>query len=146
MKLQNYCTVEQSKKLEELGIKGKSDVYHIYRSKWELVPTGYFYEDEEGIDLYNAWGVAELGVMLPHPQTLSEMGGWVHPSEFDKSESDGRKWYMIWEWEKDNGTHDRKLIDGVTEAEARAAMLIYLLENKLITADEVNARLTSNQP
>ncbi len=31
----------------------------------------------------------------------------------------------------------------LTEAEARAAMLIYLLENNLTTAEEVNQRLTN---
>jgi hypothetical protein len=128
------CTLEQAKKLKGLGVAHKSQFHHF---KEKISFTAH------GDDYWPAFSVAELGVMLPHPSSLNEMGGWLHNSECDTSSTDGMPWYLLWEFDldKENAGFGRHIISGKTEAEARAAMLIYLLENGVITADEVNQRL-----
>ena len=107
-----------------------------------MTPTG---EDRAGrYKIASAFTVAELGVMLPHPSSLNEMGGWLHNSECDTTSTDGLPWYLLWEYDldKENAGFGRHIVSGVTEAEARAAMCIYLLEHGIITAEEINKRLT----
>lgn len=155
MKLHDQVnSFEQGKKLEELGINAKplfcycrvsTSVEDGYN---DLLPTQW---NLEGLpDLATTWQapaftVVELGVMLPHFDNLSQMGGFVHLTEFDPSIQDGKPWYCVWEYDKDeeNAGFGREIIDGETEAQARAEMLIFCLERQLTTPEEVNQRLTS---
>lgn len=68
-------------------------------------------------DYYSAFTVAELGEML---------GIYCH-TEKTGINTDGR------DWEAFHPSWEDKIIVADTEADARAKMLIYLLENKLIT-------------
>ena len=133
--------------LKELGVRQESLFYWIWRMNnthvlvpKENYPVG-FNSDED----YSAFTVAELGEMLP-------------PSIKQKSENcySGKDYYIYLEMDKHidqrprgyrfrlryrpefnpemEGWHNDEISDD-TEAEARAAMLIYLLENKLITIE-----------
>jgi hypothetical protein len=136
MKLsEQVCTLEQAKKIYALGVERRSLFYHFH---------GRIEHEAFGSEYYSAFTVAELGVMLPHPSSLNEMGGWLHNSECDTTSTDGLPWYLLWEYDldKENAGFGRHIVSGVTEAEARAAMLIYLLENNLVTPAEINQRLT----
>jgi hypothetical protein len=127
MKLQDQViTVEQAKRLEQLGITCESPAYHwIYDSsmKWVLHPLGYYYLENEGIEYFPAYTVAELGMMLP-------------------TAHDSMRLHEGWRVYNEDG-HDGTGKDEVfrTEAEARGALLIYLLENNIITPEQCNAAL-----
>ena len=128
MKLsEQVCALEQAKKLYALGVERRSLFYHFH---------GRIEHEAFGSEYYSAFTVAELGVMLPMQVTSGKYdlkGGYgvsvISPLCFamDDAEDAGNKF----NW----GRY-------ATEAEARAAMLIYLLENNLVTPAEINQRLT----
>lgn len=128
-KQDQFCTLEQSQMLERLGIEGDPLWYHTYpTNKWIIEPDGYFNKEAEGIEYYPAWSVAELGVML---QSYDRIGHSFHSSI-------SNKWAHT--WSTFNGL--QPIIGwSDTEAQARAAMLIHLLENNHITLEEVNTRI-----
>ena len=123
---------ELSKQLKELGVKQESMFYwndindnKIFKNKWKNIPfisngknsiTSSNKQDQEYIDKnykYSAFTVAELGVLLP---------------PFYKSHRFFDLWYCEY---TDQYNHVERCIDD-TEADSRAKMLIYLIENKLI--------------
>ena len=115
MKLkQQVCSLELAKQLKELGVKQESLFYwqEINSKKPKLVQnrnTGNENSNDEA-KWYSAFTVAELGEMLP-------VGAWV----IVKTDGAGFRF-----------TIPPNFIDEETEADARAKMLIYLLENKFI--------------
>jgi hypothetical protein len=151
------CTWEQGLKLQQLGVENNSyftwmeyllsndgDNFH----KWWAVcrpnvgeydfmtdatlPEGY--EDLEEWETERecgAWAVAELGEMIKmiglYTCVNTVLGGWaVHHVNG----------YKEFEFPQPGNVNSYD-----TEAEARAAILIHLLESKLISASEVNQRL-----
>lgn len=128
MKLSDQvCTIDQAKRLKELGIEGSlfnwvSDPGNrTFPHPFLLEGSRHSWPPDKS---YPAFTVAELGVMLPTAHNTMRYtkypgSGWIG---FDRSghELPGRF---------------------NTEAQARAAMLIHLLENNLITPAEANKRL-----
>ena len=122
------CSLEQAKRLKELGVEQESLFYWTSDSQ----PDYYLRQGEITCDDdYSAFTVAELGVMLP----IFYVSGKAQDNNYTCAH------YQ-------EATVSRKLRDvkswpgrGKTEAESRAAMLIYLLENGDTTAEEVNKRL-----
>ena len=122
MELKNQVTnLELSKKLKELGVKqesvwswvvGDSKAPYLDDTKTALITIEIDKEDNRiKPKLYSAFTVAELGEMLK-----------------------GHELETIWEgkkWQAFQTCKSEMFIDK-TEANARAKMLIYLLENKLI--------------
>ena len=127
MKLsEQVCTLEQAKRLKELGIEQKSICYHHFQKDYGFAGvqenkenhTVSFGKPPMITDMaYSAFTVAELGVMIPAEYFL--------PSNKDGA------WWMS------HGMTFEK-----TEAEARATMLIQLLQANKVTPAEVNQRLT----
>jgi hypothetical protein len=137
---QQVCTLEQAKRLKELGVKQESLFYHyVTYSQKDGQSMGIFYTKADAekkqheyrynwncpTELFSAYTVAELGEILPssHYSTNNEYLGW--------------RCY--------NG--DNKEIINVyanNEAECRAAAIIHLLEQKIITVEEINKRLASH--
>lgn len=127
------CTLEQSKKLKALGVR-----YEASLSVWHQF-QGYKYmlllrvEDDKE-DTIPGFTLSELGLMLP--------AMYISGYRKDKCSAiccfyeDAAKPRHIGEVSKWEGK-------GETEAEARAAMLIYLLENNHTTPEEVNTRLNN---
>lgn len=75
--------------------------------------------------LYSAFTVAELGEMLPNDVNDAAL-------MMDKTSDEYRVWYA--NPNEDDWPFDLSIVRiARTEADARAKMLIYLLENKLIT-------------
>lgn len=123
MKLENQVTsLELSKKLKELGVKQESLFYWVhcevvspvgdYALETKVLMDNFIHKEDKIIA--SAFTVAELGEMLPHnSRTGVTMGLWECWLDYD---SQGKGYEQQAE----------------TEANARAKMLIYLIENNLI--------------
>jgi len=121
MKLEDQVTsLRLSKKLKELGVKqlslfcwckGGTRNYVIREFEFKV-----FYEK-----WCSAFTVAELGEMIPAGMTLKTF--------YPETEN---AWVGFW----DEKEKIDKIFYGNTEADARAKMLCYLLENKLIKGDK----------
>lgn len=140
MKLQDQvCSLELSKHLKDLGVRQES--YFVWIDKFPMFnengPVLKIHEivQEWGdkfltgpvrtavaTQTYSAFTVAELGEMLPQ-----YFESWRFS---DTKKKDKDRWECAGH-EEGNPTPP---FDGVTEADARAKMLIYLIENKLIPA------------
>jgi len=161
---EQVCTLEQAKKLKELGVT-YTDANYCYLENSgggiEFGDVGFMFQHHcddyqisvhpQGFDesfkeqSWPAFTVAELGVMLPHryqSQRLDENTINLHKFTHWCIDTDFNSECEVCSECATNIVHEAK---GNSEAEARAAMLIYLLENNLITPEEVNNRLT-HQP
>ena len=138
MKLENQvCSIEQGKRLKELGVTGSLFQYHSYLGGgWilEVVASGHIMFNNgvaepipsgRYIDTYPAYTVAELGAALPTgygTQRLTDDVG----EEFFRAYDDSGNEIMGCDYE--------------FEAQSRAAMITRLLETGTLTASEVNER------
>lgn len=131
MKLEDQvCSLELAKRLKELGVKQKSHFYWKEfefrdgakppRSEWRVIhiegwpPIPYEYQGG-GLQFpkaYSAFTVAELGEMLPEPFVSSKTYGQ----------------YEVWCKVKSK----KAILRANTEADARAKMLIHLIETGVI--------------
>lgn len=126
------CSLELSKRLKELGVKQESAF------QWVPYPDGSTKYGEwylqavpmrDGKGIYNMTGVsaftvAELGELLPdipHYRLRIEKIGSSWGVQFRAVSYDAPHGEVLFAWAAS------------TEADARAKMLIYLLENKLIS-------------
>lgn len=122
MKTEKQVTsFEISKRIKELGVVSKSILAWDEDGK---LTSGYFGSPQpEEYNKYDnrvsAFTVAELGEMLPTDQ---------HSNSFKTKNAD---WVMYYAPEGSEVGYTK--VYGDTEADARGLMLIYLLENKLIT-------------
>jgi hypothetical protein len=133
MKLESQvCSLELSKKLRELGVKQESLFYWTVTMpdptgetwSYDLAYVDTYYIQSPGDIEASAFTVAELGEMLPQPCISLVMENWLNnpESKYKCYDSTVENWFMV----------DRKVYAS-TEADARAKMLIYLIENNLIT-------------
>jgi hypothetical protein len=133
MKLeQQVCSLDLARRLKELGVKQESYFWWIeILSKLDSEPTGQFEiwdrtmisEFETGhqnCHVASAFTVAELGEMLPAEVEEKKIFYWK------------RIWGSKTDWYA-GVLNEVAWVEAETEADARAKMLIYLLENKLIT-------------
>lgn len=135
-------SLELSKKLKELGVKQESYFYWYVVNDGDGIPPEVVpqqkqytktrigeYKDGSGKweeNYYSAYTVAELGEMLP-----AEIKHNGNNFGFDCGRLDTGKWRMTY---TNNKLQEYvEVFDEATEADARAKMLIYLLENNLIT-------------
>jgi hypothetical protein len=122
---QQVVSLELAKKLKELGMKQES-LFYWSHEKETIVPKWEYWPLEEDC---SAFTVAELGEMLPADKCMVVKQVENAPKKGyrgcifrdDACECCGEDFYTIL---------DETLAD--TEADARAKMLIYLLENNLI--------------
>lgn len=133
MKIEDQvCSVEPSIKLKELGVKHESYFYWVcipggtYR---KIVPWEYQFKNPN-CKYMAAYSIAELGEMLPR-DTASEK---ICDGEFVCRMSMSEDGDTFWDEKHMQSGEDLvyKNFHAETEADARAKMLIYLLENKLI--------------
>lgn len=136
MKLENQVTsLELSKKLKELRVPQESyfDWYLMASNKYptELRKSSKIFRAKT-LDFCSAYTVAELGEMLPW--YIKEIGGALEMQKV--SNIINKEWGVIYTVDEQTlALHDGVSVEewADTEADARAKMLIYLLENKLIT-------------
>lgn len=89
-------------------------------------------------DACKAFTVAELGAMLPYE--------YLNPIAMAQAAEGSNAYVGIWKSKKGFRYREPNSLDcsdPMTEAEARAWFLIYLLGNKMITAEECNKKLSS---
>jgi hypothetical protein len=140
MKIENQvCTLEQAKKLNKLGIaQGVSVFFHnIGEGKVQMNdhPFGAYFNAEY---CFSAFSVAELGEMLP----TSSDNLLMYWSAYNDHQ--GNWMCDLYNLEKWDGLSMPPAVhneEGETEAEARAAMLIWILETGEMSAEEVNSRI-----
>ena len=142
---QQVCSLDLAKRLNELGVKYESLLWWNGALEWvekEVSNHGggisrVMVEDEKltwNISRvpsdhpsckasYAAFTVAELGEMLKSKYVRSS---WVWLPDLEEGLPKENKWHCIVGGQVEGFTADR-------EADARAKMLIYLIENKLIT-------------
>lgn len=113
------CSLELSKKLKELGVPQKS-LFYWFKDKSGIAsyiePITMEIFEEEGwektdtdIELFSAFTVSELGEMLP-----------MKDYNFNTGIDNKGKWFIM---------YGINVQEADTEADARAKMKIYLLEN-----------------
>lgn len=125
MKIEDQvCSLEYAKRLKELGVKQESIFY--LNSNEEI---GFCY-DFIKLRYYSSFTVSELGEMLPSFFKHEKIMNIIYVVKFSKSlKTNG---YVV------QYKPSRKVKAGllhsydVKEADARAKMLIHLIENKLI--------------
>lgn len=141
MKLENQvCTQQHAKRLSELGIDGSPSLYN-WLQDWDN--DGNWCVTSISADgAFPAFTVAELGEMLPERIQYANRECFISSEKNDRGEI---KWEVgiFTVAKKNNATKPIKYLMGKTEAEARASLLIFLLETKFITVEEVNQRLAA---
>lgn len=121
MKLEDQvCSLELAKQLKELGVK-QEGLYFWFNGggAWHIVLNKAGVE-EPSKSIFSAFTVAELGEMLPKMENIVVM-------IFDN----GRCQLCLQQTPVEGKV--TPIFEADTEADARAKMLIYLIENKLIT-------------
>lgn len=150
MELQKQvCSLELGYKLKQLGVKYDSyfSWYCLAHDQGEQEPAVEFFiaSDNQHNASYecSAFTVAELGEMLPAIIKLGNSGKLSDYCcvEFQKY-STGNRWGVM--YTEDNETIANNKGDQVeeyenTEADARAKMLIYLIESDIITASDLSS-------
>lgn len=153
MKLENQvASLELAKKLKELGVKQESYFAWVLsapffdgnHSERDLVLNPNQFEElvencGDEFELYPAYTVAELGEMLPE-EILDEEEpvSWHHLYTYPT----GAHWCCSYRFHNgEDGTWSTTYVEQArTEANARAKMLIYLIENKLVDPISSNER------
>ena len=130
MKLEKQvCSLEYAKKLKELGVN--QDSLYFYTKVGKSVKSwDEWMEIGENVilsELYSAFTVAELGEMLPEKVKTKCFG---EKSFIIFREKYAESWDIA--YSTDTSDDDKLWKQAETEADARAKMLISLLENKLI--------------
>lgn len=128
------CPLDLAKRLKELGVKQESLYAYIlseygfidgqkYENKYMLT----FHEISNSPHKYCAFTVAELGEMLPAVLWPDDINGELVRLDFMKGKND--RWLIVYYTKEDKPPYLCLIAD--TEANARAKMLIELIEKKL---------------
>ena len=134
MKLENQVvSLELAKRLKEMGVKQESIFGWVEILEKGSTPNPHvFYRDlEKASDYDMVSGDVIAGEYAAF--TTSELGEMFDGYCFTRraySSAKDENW--LCRWQDVHGINEKKFY-GKTEADARAKMLIYLLENKLIT-------------
>lgn len=140
-----YCTLQQSKRLRELGVGAPSMFY------WELVDMRYTfpqpmngimpqlrYGNKTKFESYPAYTVGELGQMLPSEFKYKSARGGMVDTWIDCFNNRGTFYCQLRTVTDDV---DMKTFYSESEAIVRCDVLIHLLENNLIDPSQVNNQL-----
>lgn len=130
---QQVCSMEQGQIFQQFGIIGHSYfVWWFNDPQYFLDSSSADFDNPHLVEVCPAFSVAELGIMLPDEIKSEHIYSMWIDERFGEP---GRQFTtsmlnvdMQQGWE--------------SEAECRADLLIYLLENKLTSASEVNKRLS----
>jgi hypothetical protein len=124
------CSLELAKRLKELGVKQES--YFMWEGIMADVDKMHFkvkkFRANGNPWAYSAFTTAELGEMLP--ATL-QTKGWDVYIEFGKSNITGL--FKVFFRETSNPARMSIRSEATSEADVRAQILIWLIEQKLIT-------------
>lgn len=140
MTLENICcSFELAKKLQELGVKNNS-IFHWTNEdillmpnwkKWKITNAKGLYPKAEYISAYT---IGELGEMLPSFIYIGEKKN-KKTYKLYLAKNKNNEWFVEYhEWNLKRAENYELLVqrNADTEADAKAEMLCFLLENKLI--------------
>lgn len=126
MKLENQvCSLELAKKLKELGVKQDS-IFARTEDTGQVISGSC---EEWMPNWVSAFTVAELGEMLPDSIKKDNNPYWYE--ERKTQISGGEIYYVVYYKFNHQISGDIISFNGNSEADARARMLVYLLENNL---------------
>lgn len=118
---EQICTFEQAQKLKELGVTRRSIAMYAYHfGVW--MPL--FTVDGLSSETYPAYTVGELGFMLPTAYDTQRLTSETGNGEIWRCYDDNGNDVIDWEYN--------------TEAEARAAALIMVLNEGILSLTQVN--------
>jgi hypothetical protein len=134
MKLETQvCSVEFARRLKELGVNQDSAFYWIEWKTGDVVlHFGKYWKYATDGKYYSALTVAELGEMLP-------FSGWraTHTFRYKKPILLESGESALWKCRE--GTDEfPEIVYAITEADARAKMLIRLIETGAVKIGEIN--------
>jgi len=128
---QQVTSLEPSKRLKELKCQQDSVYYWTWaewngKTEWVLIPRERAIKLNK--EIFSAFTVAELGEMLP-ARIKKDFDCWhyLHTTKLENTKD--------WIIEYSFLLHSDEIREN-TEADARAKMLIYLIENKLVEVGE----------
>jgi hypothetical protein len=128
----HYCTFEQSKKLKALGVSQEANFYYT-NSGGHLEPDFNLCKASQDWG-FASFSVAELGDMLPKIMDHEDYSYGITLAQSFPDEKEQEVYITFYEGvcsDLDRGDLVYST-EGETEAEARANMLIYLIENEII--------------
>ena len=138
------CSLDLAKRLKELGVKQES-LYYLWTDSFGVNKNSAIamtelrdhtpHNPQGGWQYFSAFTVAELGEILPVSVQMNEETHWL---EIGKTEFKWQCGYTYHHegtigWGRVNDSVHHAVGKANTEVDARAKMLCYLLENKLIT-------------
>jgi len=132
---QQVCSYELAQRLAALGVRQESVFWWIDRT---LTYTGGRTSHAPRQGGIAAFTVAELGAMLPDEITIPAKNGTLHTHwlRFGRYRVAGNRFWCAYP----GGTARTNLEERAhTEADARAQLLIYLLEHHLLSSTELHA-------
>jgi hypothetical protein len=132
---QQVCSRELAQRLEELGVRQESVFWWVDR---KLMYTGGRTSHAPLQGGIAAFSVAELGEMLPEDITVPSKNGkpYMHWLRFGRYRGAGQRFWCAYP----GGTARTNIEERAhTEADARAKLLIYVLEHKLLAPTELRA-------
>jgi hypothetical protein len=159
MKLENQvCNIEQSKKLKELLKNYETNFFWVELPEGNHLATKKNVDDNLSFDRSMGDNMVAVGRIAEawksiHPTfTGTELGNMLPPCIQDKVHIPGylhqirdtKEFYLEYITNiKDAPENNYRytILKGVNEADARAKMLIYLLENNLVDVEACNKRL-----
>lgn len=136
MKLESQLvSLDLAKRLKELGVKQES----LFCWSWygSLKEHLLVYGEEHKGEI-SAFTVAELGEMLPKELTSKFFGKNVEFYYTQIPDNSFTKWIMF--YRNSMGSMNGCEVEDENEANARAKMLIYLLENNLVKVENINGQ------
>jgi hypothetical protein len=136
MTLKNQvCSLDLAKRLKELGVNRESNyVWYCFKDDEPRLLHGTGYGKTDKSEMWPTYSVAELGTMLP---VSIKMNGETHWYLCTKTTYTNRCGY-VWNhngiegWGRYSNAVSHAVGEAKTEVNARAKMLIYLLENNLL--------------
>lgn len=142
-------SLQTAKQLKELGVKRESLFYWCV-PKWDETGTNGVIRDASQAKLYGtdftpttypAYSVAELGEMLPMWISHNDLYWYpeILPTYSEGGTSNDERYFRVCYYSYPSSKKEMCLVNEDDLAEALAKLLIKLLENNLITPDQINA-------
>lgn len=123
MKLEDQvCSLELAKRLKEFGVKQESIFHWMDDGYGHINPKNYAWDNGRS-SIASAFTVAELGEMLPYV---------VDSSKYQLTCLKGLGCWGIWYRSTSGHLFAKYYENAATEADARAKVLIYLIEKNLL--------------
>ena len=126
---QQVCSRELAQRLEALGVRQESEFWWVDR---KLTYTGGLASHAQLQGGVAAFTVAELGEMLPDELIIPSKNGkpYTHWLRFGRYRGAGQRFWCAYPGGNARTTLEER---AHTEADARAKLLIYVLEHQLLS-------------